>query len=127
MKVILRTILVLLILPALLVLMLLSGWVGGRIHDRLVRNEVFAYVRQNRQTIELTDPECYQAFFYSASGLQDGGTEYGYYFEPSDAYDVKGAPYRGGYRTFGIPDDATDWYYTERICKNWFYYEIHDG
>lgn len=19
------------------------------------------------------------------------------------------------------------WFYTERICENWFYYEVHDG
>ena len=36
-------------------------------------------------------------------------------------------PYRHGYRTYGIPDEDTDWYYEERICENWFYYEIHDG
>lgn len=30
-------------------------------------------------------------------------------------------------RTYDIPDDSTDWYYSERICENWFYYEIHDG
>jgi len=27
----------------------------------------------------------------------------------------------------GYPDDPTDWYYMERICENWFYYEVHDG
>ena len=126
-RVIFRIISVLLILPVMFVLTLLFGWIGGRIYDHMVRNEVFAYVRQNRETIELIDPERYQEFFYSASGLQDGGTEYGYYFEPNDAYVMAGEPYRGGYRMFGIPDDDADWYYTERICENWFYYEIHDG
>ena len=127
MKIMIRAGVALLVLPAILCLLLFLAWFGGRVHDHRIRCEVFAYVLDNRQSIDLTDSGMYQEFFYSASGMQDGGTEYGYYFEPNDAYVVTGEPYRGGYRTFGIPDDTTDWYYTERICENWFYYEIHDG
>ena len=78
-------------------------------------------------SIELTNPNSYQEFLYEATGLQDGGVEYGYYYAPDDDYALRGEPYRNGYRIYGIPDDDTDWYYTERICENWFYYEIHDG
>lgn len=99
----------------------------GQINRCQIRNEIFSYVQENSQYIQLDNPASYQDFFYTATGLQDGGVEYGYYFSPNDTHTLQGDPYRKGYRTYGIPDDDTDWYYTERICKNWFYYEIHDG
>lgn len=92
-----------------------------------IRNEIFSYVQENLNNIELSNPNRSQDFFYTATGLQDSGVEYGYYYAPDDDYALHGEPYRKGYRTYGIPDDDTDWYYTERICENWFYYEIHDG
>lgn len=92
-----------------------------------IRNEIFTLVQENAQNIELSSSDSYQEFFYTATGLQDGGVEYGYYYSPDDDYCLQGEPYRRGYRTYGIPDDSTDWYYSERICENWFYYEIHDG
>ena len=92
-----------------------------------IRNEIFSYVQENLNNIELSNPNRSQDFFYTATGLQDSGVEYGYYYAPDDDYALHGEPYRNGYRIYGIPDDDTDWYYTERICENWFYYEIHDG
>ena len=97
---------------------------GYRYH---IRNEIFSYVQENTNRIELNNPNSFQEFFYTSTGFQDGGVEYGFYYSPDDDHYLQGEPYRGGYRTYGIPDDSTDWYYSERICENWFYYEIHDG
>ena len=108
-------------------LVLVSLLIFGEVQRSQIRNEIFSYVQENLDNIELTNPNSYQDFFYAATGLQDGGVEYGYYYAPDDEYALDGEPYRNGYRIYGIPDDDTDWYYTERICENWFYYEIHDG
>lgn len=92
-----------------------------------IRNDIFSYIQENSGNITLNDQENYQYYFYASTGFQDGSIEYGYYYSPDDAYIHCGEPYREGYRTYGIPDDETDWYYTERICENLFYCEIHDG
>ena len=102
-------------------------YISGHVERNRIRNEIFAYVLENRDSIELKNPNLQQDFFYTATGLQDGGVEYGYYYAPDDDYVLHGEPYRNGCRTYGVPDDDTDWYYSERICENWFYYEIHDG
>lgn len=102
-------------------------YIGGQVERSHIRREIFSYVQENAEIIELNDPNNYQEFFYTATGLQDGGVEYGYYFSPNNEYTLQGDPYRKGYRIYGIPDDHSDWYYSERICENWFYYEIHDG
>lgn len=99
----------------------------GNIQNSRIRNEVFTYVLENKNSIELHDMSRSQEFFYTATGLSIGGIEYGYYYAPDNDYHLKGEPYKKGFRVFGIPDEPTDWYYTERICVNWFYYEIHDG
>ena len=85
-----------------------------------IRNEIFTYVQENTKTIELGNSSSYQEFFYTATGLQDGGVEFGYYYSQDDDHFLQGEPYCNGYRTYGIPDDSTDWYYSERICENWF-------
>lgn len=117
-----------------IILLILLACVGfaaififGEVQRYHIRNEIFSYVQENTHRIELNSPNSYQEFFYTATGLQDGGVEYGYYYSPDDDHCLQGEPYRKGYRTYGIPDDSTDWYYSEQICKNWFYYEIHDG
>lgn len=121
-------IIVILLAPLILLGLLLAGLsILGEVQYCQIRNEIFSYVEENFDRIELTNPNGYQKFFYTATGLQDGGVEYGYYYTPDDDYVLSGEPYRNGYRIYGIPDDDTDWYYTERICENWFYYEIHDG
>ena len=102
-------------------------YIGGQVERNHIRREILSYVQENAEIIELNDPNNYQEFFYTATGLQDGGVEYGYYFSPNNEHTLQGDPYRKGYRIYGIPDDHSDWYYSERICKNWFYYEIHDG
>ena len=121
-------IIVILLSPLILLGLRLAGLsILGEVQRCQIRNEIFSYVQENSDTIELTNPNSYQEFFYTATGLQDGGVEYGYYYAPDDDYALHGEPYRNGYRIYGIPDDDTDWYYTERICENWFYYEMHDG
>ena len=99
----------------------------GEIQRFKIRNEIISYVQENCQNIELGSPDSYQEFFYTATGLQDGGVEYGYYYNPNDDHYLHGEPYRKGYRIYGIPDNESDWFYSERICENWFYYEIHEG
>ena len=123
---------VVLLAPSILLILLLGvGFttisIFGELQRYQIRNKIYAYVQENTHSIELTNPDNYQEFFYTATGLQDGGVEYGYYYSPDDDHCLQGEPYRNGYRTYGIPDDSTDWYYSERICQNWFYYEIHDG
>ena len=108
-----------------LLLLVLSTW--NEVQRFQIRNEIISYVEENANTIELDNPSTCQEFFYTATGLQDGSVEYGYYYSPDDVPLFQGEPYRRGYRIYGIPDDRTDWCYSERICENWFYYEIHDG
>ena len=113
----------------IIVWMLLLGslYIHNQIQRNQIRHEIFRYVQSNSHEIKLENPDKYQEFFYTATGLQDGGVEYGYYFSPNNEHTLQGDPYRKGYRIYGIPDDHSDWYYSERICRNWFYYEIHDG
>ena len=106
---------------------LIAVHVYGKFQNHRIRNEVFSLVFETKDSIKLDDVNQSQEFFYTATGLSIGGVEYGYYYSPNDDYSIKGESYKRGYRTYGIPDESTDWYYTERICENWFYYEIHDG
>ena len=117
------------ILVPFLILCFLFGsvFIYGEAQRCRIHDEICSYVLENRDEIVLTDSYNYQEFFYTATGLLDGGVEYGYYYSPTDRFNFSGESFRNGYRIYGIPDDDTDWYYSERICENWFYYEIHDG
>lgn len=99
--------------------------IWGRIEDSCLRNEIIEYVLENKDQIEVTETR--QTFPYAYTGLAIAGVEYGYYYDAEDRFEMKGTPYRNGFRRHGYPDEPTDWYYTERICENWFYYEVHDG
>ena len=99
--------------------------VYGKIENRVICREVTNYVLENRDSIVVIDD--HQSFVYKTTGMVSAGVEYGYYFDAENEFVMKGMLYRNGYRTDGYPDDPTDWYYTERICENWFYYEVHDG
>ena len=101
------------------------GFVHREIETRTIHKEVTEYVLENKDQIEVTESR--QIFPYTYTGLAIAGVEYGYYYDAEDRFARKDEPYRNGYRTVGYPDDPTDWYYTERICENWFYYEVHDG
>ena len=106
---------------------MIVGTIDREIECYTMRKDIFEYVLENKDSIELESSDKYQEFFYAATGLQDGGTTFGYYYAPDNDYYLHGEPYRNGLRFNGFPDDDTDWYYTEQICENWFYYEIHDG
>ena len=100
-------------------------YVRSKVETNQLRTEIIEYVLENKDQIEVTETR--QTFHYASTGLAIGGVEYGYYYDAEDRFERKDEPYRNGYRTDGYPDDPTDWYYTERICENWFYYEVHDG
>jgi len=102
-------------------------YISGQVQRYQIRDETFEYVLENKDEIELENPALRQEFCYKSTGLSIGGVEYGYIYNPSNDFSYGGEKYWNGYRTYGIPDEDTDWYYEERICENWFYYEIHDG
>lgn len=102
-------------------------YISGQVQRYQIRNEIFEYVIENKDEIELENPALRQEFYYKPTGLSISGVEYGYVYNPRNDFSYGGEKYRNGYRTYGIPDEDTDWYYEERICENWFYYEIHDG
>ena len=99
--------------------------VYGKIENRVMCWSVSNYVLENRDSIVVIDD--HQSFEYKTTGMVSAGVEYGYYFDAKNEFAMKGISYRNGIRVDGYPDDRTDWYYTERICENWFYYEVHDG
>lgn len=116
------------IILAILILISAPFWgafVYGQIENRMMRKEIMEYVLENKDHIEIA--EINQTFPYAYTGLAIAGVEYGYYFDAEDRFEMIGKPYRNGFRVDGYPDELTDWYYTERICENWFYYEVHDG
>lgn len=102
-------------------------YIAGQVERNQIRDEIFEYVIENKDEIELENPALRQEFYYKPTGLSISGVEYGYIYNPRNDFSYGGEKYRTGYRTYGIPDEDTDWYYEERICENWFYYEIHDG
>lgn len=102
-------------------------YIAGQIDRNQIRDEIFEYVIENKDEIALENPALRQEFYYKSTGLSISGVEYGYIYNPRNDFSYGGEKYRNGFRTYGIPDEDTDWYYEERICENWFYYEIHDG
>lgn len=118
----------------------------GNFRDWQTKNKIFDYVLENKDSIEIDAPFGHQAFHYTSTGSWDTEVNYGYYYSPEDAYlfthedplyDKSGiygsplslehsTPYEDGYREDGIYGDPLDWYYTEKICDNWYYYELHD-
>lgn len=137
-KKITKIIIALLLIPVILIspLILFYGvffaslpvvYIAGQIDRHQIRDEIFEYVLENKDEIELENLALRQEFYYKSTGLSIGGVEYGYIYSPSNSFSYGGEKYRNGYRIYGIPDEDTDWYYEERICENWFYYEIHDG
>jgi len=120
---ILSTVLVLLLL---LIPILFIGF-SGRSRDQKIKREVFSYVQDNQHQISLDDAMHFQEFEYTSWGFSDAGITYGYYYSPEDEYQFKGLPYHNGYLRYGTPNSGKDWYYHERICENWYYFEEHFG
>jgi len=129
----------------ILVIFLIVGWCADAEQYR-IQKEITAYVLENKSTIEIDSPLGHQAFHYFGTGSWDTEVNYGYYYSPEDVYlfayedplyDESGiygyplslehsTPYKNGYREEGLYGDDQDWYYTEKICANWYYYELHD-
>ena len=106
---------VLVLLLLLSPILLIGFWRQSR--DQKIKKEVFSYIQDNQ----------HQEFEYTSWGFIDAGVTYGYYYSPEDEYQFKGPPYRNGYLKYGTPNSGKDWYYHERICENWYYYEEHFG
>lgn len=105
----------------------LFAYIKGKVETRQIKNEIFSYVLENQNTLASNNPEDYQEFSYTVTGFSDAGVEYGYYFSINGNFQYAGQPYENGYMQYGKPNNGEDWYYHERICENWFYYEKHFG
>ena len=116
---------VLVLLLLLSPILLIGFWRQSR--DQKIKKEVFSYIKDNQHQISLDDAMRFQEFEYTSWGFTDAGVIYGYYYTPEDEYQFKGSPYRNGYLKYGTPNSGKDWYYHERICENWYYYEEHFG
>lgn len=97
------------------------------IQNYKIRREVFAYVVENQDTIEIEDRTKPQQFPYSEWGFGDAGVMYGYLYDPDPNYETVGRKYHGGYRIDGATTYGDGWFYYQKICENWYYYEEHYG
>lgn len=131
MKAVLKILLIVIIVVSILFLLLLSPFIAadflGRIQNNKIRNEIFEYVLENKDEIELTDMEHRQYFEYTEKGFIDSGIIYGYFYSPHDEHQNYTRTYRNGYLRYGSPNSGEDWCYFEKICDNWYYYEEHYG
>ena len=118
---------ILLLALVLLVSPYLTIYLSGTIYDNRIRNEVFGYVIENKDSIELTDPDRRQYFEYYEWGFVDVGIIYGYFYSPYEECQDQTKDYRNGYLKYGAPYSGKDWCYFEKICDNWYYYEEHYG
>lgn len=132
MKAVLKILLIVIIVVSILFLLLLSPFIAadflGRIQNNKIRNEIFDYVLENQAELEQSISGGYKNFVYTTTGLTPTvSAEYGFFYSTSNNYGKYGYKYKTGYRMDAYLDDDFDWYYEERICENWYYYEIHDG
>ena len=111
----------------LLPFILLYGEVSGRVERAQMRAEVFAYVQENKETLP------HERTVYKEESSFDNLVTYGYYYNDSKDYN---RAYGDDNLSFGwligangqrIQDRTGDWQYDEKICENWYYFEIHDG
>lgn len=122
-------------LPIIIVVILfiiafsIVGWYADMEQSK-IQKEITAYVLENKDTIEINAPYGYQHFEYACTGLVSASVEFGYYYSKNDTHNISTAAdnrYKDGYREDGIGSDPVDWYYSEKICNHWYYYEFHDG
>lgn len=97
------------------------------IHNYKIQRDIFAYVKENKDTFELTNVTHSQQFPYSEWGFGDAGVMYGYLYDPAPNYETVGQKYHGGYRIDGATTYGDGWFYYQKICENWYYYEEHYG
>jgi hypothetical protein len=101
--------------------------IHGQVSNYRFRNDIYVYVHQHKDSIELVESEYKQSFVYYEWGFLDAGINYGYFYSPNDEYQNQTRAYRNGYLKYGTPYSGEDWCYFERICDNWYYYEEHYG
>ena len=105
------------------------GSIAGHVQDQQIKKDVFEYVLENKDTLQLDAPRNHQEFIFTTTGSWDTYVEYGYYYSEDDTYSItptKEREYKNGYRIDTVYGDPLDWYYTEKICDNWYYYEYRD-
>lgn len=97
---------------------MIVGTIGREIECYTMRKDIFEYVLENKDSIELEDPRQDQKFRYHRWALADTAVEYGYYYTPHPEQLYLGKEYRKGYLDKGFDYQI----YSEEICDNWFYY-----
>lgn len=108
---------------------LIANWHSDAERYKL-KKEITTYVLEHKDAMERSISDEYERFVYTHISTFDGGVEYGYYYSKDNRYNggaSKEKRYKKGYRTNDVRGDPFDWYYTEKICDRWFYYEDHDG
>ena len=101
--------------------------ISGNTQDRQIRTEIYEFVTENKDFIDLNNPEHIQYFEYYEWGFVDSGVIYGYFYSPDNQCVSYGSKYRKGYRSEGSPNYGNGWVYFEQICDHWYYYEEHYG
>lgn len=95
--------------------------------------EISSYV--NKHYNNILPANNIEFFEYSSKGIGISSIYYGYYYSADDNphfadfycgndYNIISDDFYekyGGY-FWGKPNNGTDWYYTKRIRRNWFYY-----
>lgn len=117
----------LILFTLVLVIIFATATISSEVEHYQTRREVFAYVEEHKDFIELSNPKCTQHFEYTDWGFVDAGVIYGYVYSPDDQYETNGKRYRKGYRFEGPTTYGDGWFYYEKICDNWYYYEEHYG
>ncbi len=123
---------VVLLSPLIMFILLLAilfgaAFIAREVQHYEIRSEIFEYVEENRDSIELKSPEHTQYFIYAEDGFWDAGVIYGYFYSPVDE-NINGCEaYHGGFRYEGATSYGNGWVYFEEICDNWYYYEEHYG
>ena len=118
--------------PLILFILLLAVLYGAafvvrEVQHYQIRSEIFAYVEERKESIEISNPQYSQHFEYTDWGFVDAGVIYGYVYSPDDRYITNSNKYRNGYRFEGSTTYGDGWFYYEKICDNWYYYEEHYG
>lgn len=128
MKHILRMITALFMVGVLMTFLLLSPFLLAYVYDQYqkytIKREIFELVLEKRQG---TAPLEYEQHFTYALRGEEYGTHvrYGYYHSARDRYGSRGYAYKDGCRIDNYREQNNVWYYEQKICDEWYYYEIH--
>ena len=110
-------------------------YISGQVQRYQIRNEIFEYVIENKDEIELENPALRQEFYYKPTGLSISGVEYGYVYNPRNDFSYGGEKYpdllrsggaAGGHTVAGAGADAGV-PHTDEIPFPHFFPEPHDG